>query len=344
MNKKQKILIILTTAAFIQLIIISYNHFKDIYPIGSILEFAVRLTYGTLLSALLLAVLYLTNMTLINYLNKGFQWNKSPVLRIIVELSASIIFSIAGAFLITSVSNLFFPYDEGLMHNVINNSLILSVCNLLFLTVLEAYKYFMEWNKLKYESERLEKENAIAKYNVLKSQINPHFLFNSLSVLSNIIEIAPEEADDFIEKLSHIYRYITDKIDRPVVTLKEELDFSASYLELQKVRHKGKISTGIDINNDLLEKFMVPMSMQIVLENCFKHNVVSNEYKLEIKIYNEDQQVIIENNYNPKNTGKPTGIGIQNLKGRYELVSEKKPEFFIRDSSYIAKLPLIEEE
>ena len=344
MKKKQKILIILIVAAIIQIIIISYNHFKGILTLDSALEFFVRLTYGTALSALLITALYFINSYLIKRLNVLLPWNNKTTGRIAAEFTFSIIIAVAGAFSITLISHIFFPYPEGYWQNAVNNSLILSVLNFIFLISLEGYYYFIEWNKLKYESERLEKENAIAKYNILKSQINPHFLFNSLSVLSNIIDSDPEEADEFISKLSHIYRYVTDKLDKPAVTVSEELEFARSYVELQQMRHIDKIIFGINIDSSLLNRLIVPMSMQIVLENCFRHNLISIREKLEINIYSYNSRIIIRNNYRPKETNRPAGIGIQNLKGRYELVSGEKPDFYVKNGFYYSELPLIEEE
>lgn len=331
-------------AFFIELIIILYNHFNNYVLLNSVLEFIVRILYGTAMVSIFLTGLYFINNLIIIKLNKYLSWYRKAVTRIFTELFVSTLISFLGSVLLTTISHIIFPYEDGLMKNIINNFLIIAVANIIFLSVLEGYEYFIQWNKLKYESERLEKENAIAKFNILKSQINPHFLFNSLNVLSNIIEVKPEEADDFIEKLSMIYRYITDKIDKQVVTIADEIKFANHYLDLQKMRHIEKFIFEINISNKIMDKYIVPFSLQIVLENCFKHNKFSSENKLNIEINNDDTYLIITNNFNPKLSNKSGGIGLKNLTGQYDLISEKVPEFKLKNNVFYAYLPLIESE
>lgn len=210
---------------------------------------------------------------------------------------------------------------------------------------MEAYSYFIEWNREKLRAEELNKENIKAKYDILKSQINPHFLFNSLNVLSSLIETEPEKASLFTEKLSDMYRYILNKMDSPVVVLKEEIEFAQYYIDLQNIRHENKVNVSLQINTDTLNKYVIPLSIQMILENCFKHNIISKDKRLNIIIYDEENSIIIKNNYQPKNTYKnSTGLGLKNLKKRYELSSSKQPEFYLKNNDYFAILPLIDIE
>lgn len=344
MKMNKKIVLIITISILIELIIILYNHFNDYYEINSLLEFIVRLSFGSFMVSILLAILYFVNLKLIKELNKKFSWNARAMIRVINELLLSLVISMLSSVLLTGTSNLFFPYEDGLIKNINNNFLIISVSNIIFLTVLEGYFYFIEWNKLKFESEKLEKENAIAKYNTLKSQLNPHFLFNSLSVLSNIVEVYPEKSEEYIEKLSSIYRYITDSIDKQIVILEKEINFAFDYLELQKMRHFGKFEFNINVEQRHLSKFMIPLSLQIVLENCFKHNKISSRKKLVINIISDENFLKVTNNYEPKTLNNIKGVGIKNIIGQYKLLSNKQPSFEVVDDLFYVELPYIESE
>jgi two-component system LytT family sensor kinase len=345
MIKWKQIKLIVIAAVFIQLIIILYNHFIGSYPIDSMLEFFVKILYGSSLTAVFIAILYYINLILIIKFNKKLTWENSEISRVAIELIVSIIISFVISTTITSISHFMFPYENGLQHNIINNFLIISVLNVIFLSILEAYYYFVEWNNTKIRAEKLEKDNISAKYNILKSQVNPHFLFNSLNVLSNLIETDSEKAQKFNDKLADMYRYILDNIDNPVITLKEELEFGKSYIELQKIRHQDKVNISININSEVLDYLIIPISLQLLLENCFKHNIISKSNQLKISIYDENDFLIVKNNYNPKNSqNTKSGIGLKNLISRYEIISEKIPLFCLKDDDYFAILPLIKSE
>lgn len=189
---------------------------------------------------------------------------------------------------------------------------------------------------------RVQKENLQSQFEILRQQINPHFLFNSLNVLSGLISKDVSQAQLFIDEFSHIYRYVLETIEQPVSTLSRELDFMRSYLYLQQMRHGQNLTWTVNIPAQLLDMVMPPLSLQVVLENALKHNIVNEAKPLQIEISAKDKTLIVRNRLQPKiSQGVSTGLGLKNLVKRYALISSHKPVFTIENNYYVATLPLI---
>lgn len=192
------------------------------------------------------------------------------------------------------------------------------------------------------EKEIIQKELLSAKYEGLKSQVNPHFLFNSFSTLTSLVETKPDEAVKFIDKLSDLYRYVLDHDTDNLVSLKDELDFLNDYLFLLQMRHQS----GIKVTNNLdlpVDKIMVPsLCLQTLVENAVKHNAFSIEDPLEIVIGNEGTEFItIKNALRPKNSPlQSTKIGLKNLSKRIKLSLKKELLILQDDNTFVVKLPI----
>jgi LytS/YehU family sensor histidine kinase len=183
------------------------------------------------------------------------------------------------------------------------------------------------------------------KFQTLKDQLNPHFLFNSLNVLSSLTSKDPEKAQKFVDEFSMIYRYTLDVIDKPVVELKDEIEFVKSFLYLQKIRFDDAVEYEINIDAQKLTYLVPPLALQTLLENSFKHNKASSDFPLMIKIFNDADFIVIVNNLQPKTgIGYSTKVGLENLRKRYDLICGIQPSFTITENEYIAKIPLINPE
>lgn len=190
---------------------------------------------------------------------------------------------------------------------------------------------------------QVQKENLQSQFEVLKSQINPHFMFNSLNVLSGLISKDIGKAQQFIDEFSHIYRYVLETLEQQVVPLEKELDFMRSYLFLQQIRYGNDLSYTVNLPSSLLKWVLPPLSLQVVLENAIKHNIVNESKPLKIEIYSEENTLHVRNTLQPKiSAAGSTGLGLKNLVKRYGLISESVPAFQVETGYYIAKLPLIE--
>ncbi|MGD9327367.1 MAG: histidine kinase [Cyclobacteriaceae bacterium] len=199
-----------------------------------------------------------------------------------------------------------------------------------------------EREELLIKSEKEEKELIKSQLQNLRSHINPHFLFNSLNILSALVN-DNDQAKTYILKLAHVYRYLLKSSDHTLSTLKSELEFIKEYIFLQKIRFTNGIDMKLKIPEPYLEYLIPSYSMQILIENIFKHNAVSEEYTMQINVYIEDNDYLaVSNTLHPKNNlFESSGIGQINLIERYKLVSDKKPIFKTENGLYIALIPLL---
>jgi two-component system LytT family sensor kinase len=181
-----------------------------------------------------------------------------------------------------------------------------------------------------------------AKFESLKNQLDPHFLFNSLNVLTSLIGENPKQAERFTTKLSKVYRYVLEQRNKDLVPIEEELKFAKTYMELLGMRFEEAVQFNIPdaISNNELK--IVPLSLQLLLENAVKHNVVSTSKPLTINIYEEGRYLIIANNVNPKQAiGKSTKVGLQNIADRYGLITDKVVKIENNNKLFRVSLPLL---
>jgi hypothetical protein len=197
------------------------------------------------------------------------------------------------------------------------------------------------WQTSLRREQKLREENLVFQNETLKSQVNPHFLFNSLNTVSSLIHSKPDKAEEFINNLSSVYRYILENGQKDKVPLQSELDLINRYFELHRVRDEEKILLSIDYSN--AENYQIlPVSLQILLENAIKHNIATRENPLEISIYFEGQHIIVKNNLQKKASQlKSTGIGLKNLAERVRLITGKDLITEETNDLFIVKMPLL---
>lgn len=213
----------------------------------------------------------------------------------------------------------------------------------LFLNSVNAIYYFnKKFNEKKLEAERLKTLTLNAKFDALNAQINPHFFFNNLSILSSLIHEEPKLADKFLHKLSDIYRYILNNRSVELVTLKEELTFLKKYIELLEIRFQGSLSFEYTIHERCLSLFVPPAVLQLLVENVVKHNFFTDQYPLTVEINASDANVTIKNKKQLKTIVEAsTGIGLENIRERYKFLG-RKVDVKSTDEFFEVKLPLIE--
>lgn len=229
--------------------------------------------------------------------------------------------------------------------------------------IYESMRYFNLWKKTSLEKEQLERQNLESQLAGLKSQVNPHFLFNSLNTLVHLIPENPDSAVKFVQKLSKVYRYILEMRDASTTPLSTELEFLNAYVFLLKERFGDNLHIDIDdsicagaidgvtlshpINlNDVCEKHVVPLSLQILFENAIKHNIISTQRPLSISVSVENnERLIVKNNLQRKNqVQEGTGVGLENIRNRYHLISQKDVDIIVTKESFIVSLPLLKIE
>lgn len=194
------------------------------------------------------------------------------------------------------------------------------------------------------ELERTKTDNLGAQYELLKQQVNPHFLFNSLNTLKYMVESGDAHAVDFILKLSDFYRFTLESRKLDLIKLSEEQEILNAYVFLLKARFEEGIDLCININEDHLQTLIPPFTLQLLVENCIKHNVVSLAHPLKIRIFSERDFIIVENKLQLKKTPESSmGIGLENINQRYVHFLDKKIEIEASEIFFTVKLPIIHE-
>ena len=183
---------------------------------------------------------------------------------------------------------------------------------------------------------------ANAQFESLKNQIDPHFLFNSLNVLNSLIEENPENAQKFTTSLSKIYRYVLEQKDKELVSVEEELAFAKTYMNLLKMRFENSLFYEVSDFNTNPEAKVVPLSLQLLLENTVKHNVVSEKKPLHIRIYEEDNYLVIQNDYQKKEVlQNRKGVGLENIINRYGIITKRKVIIEQNTKTFTVKIPIL---
>lgn len=230
-------------------------------------------------------------------------------------------------------------------HQIVEFIAVLKSCFILAMVILYSRVHTLIYREQQVilENEMLRNENLTTKYNMLASQINPHFLFNSLSSLSMLVREKDEErALNYIDQLSYTFRYLSqNSASSTFVTLREEIQFAEAYCYLFKIRYADKIAFDFDIEEQYLDYLLPPISLQPLIGNTVKHNTISSRQLFRIRIYTEDGCLIVANEKRPMlepNTG--TGVGLSNLNSRYQLLLNQDIEIINNDKEFVVRLPL----
>jgi two-component system, LytTR family, sensor kinase len=226
---------------------------------------------------------------------------------------------------------------------ILQNIIVSFLLALVFIAFNEGTFLFGKWKQSLLEQERLRQENLIAKVEGLKKQLDPHFLFNSLSVLSGIVYKDPVLADQFITKLSQVYRYVLEHNEEIKVPLAREIEVVKAYCFLLNVRFYNKVILNVKLGDTTF--YVLPMSVQLLVENAVKHNRISNEHPLELHIYRADGMLWVENSLHVKDAKElSTGIGLKNLEARYKFVTGRSIIIEHKKDIFRVGLPQIPEQ
>lgn len=264
--------------------------------------------------------------------------------KVLFFITGSILATAITAVIVLIMGMLLHPYS--LKENYTPLKLNLTYCwlvNLLYHLINTIIFYFKEYKLTSLEAEQLKNISTQAELQLIKSQINPHFLFNNLNVLSALIMKDNNEANRFIEEFSKVYRYILGNHDKELVELKTEVDFIKPYIFLLEKRFADGLVIKVNIADHYKDQYIIPASLQMLIENAIKHNVVSRHKPLLIDVHsNGNNTLVVSNNLQAKQTVEnSTGIGLQNIIKRYQLVSNKKVTIDKDEKNFTVTLPLV---
>lgn len=217
------------------------------------------------------------------------------------------------------------------------------IISVMIQAIYEAIYYHAMLKKIIREEEQAKQVMVQAQLDALRNQAQPHFFFNTLNTLRDIIDQnSKEEAKDFVDKLSGVYRFILESGNVNVITLRDELKFSKAYIHIQSERFGDNLDVEWNIPETFLDRMTVPMSIQLLLENAIKHNVVSRSKPLTIKVSVHNDHVLVENKIQAKSTQLPsTKLGLKNIEKRYALISNQSIEITNDGKQFTVALPLL---
>ena len=220
---------------------------------------------------------------------------------------------------------------------------LILVVSTMVTAIYEAIYLYVQLGKTIREEEQAKQVLVQAELDALRNQAQPHFLFNSFNTLRDIIDQNPkEDAREFVDKLSSVYRFILESGNEHLTVLRDELKFAKSYIHIQSERFGNNLRVNWNVPDSVLDRMVVPMSLQLLLENAIKHNVISRTKPLVIDIKIDNDRLIVENIIQLKTTKLPsTKLGLENIKKRYTLISKKDIEVKNCDGRFIVSLPLL---
>ncbi len=290
-------------------------------------------------------VLTFINSAYFNYLHQKGLWEKYKKYRVIIGVIGSIVLTITGVFMVRmfmSVLVLKNTYSEFLENE---NSRFYVVTLIITMVVTMAFHliyYYKKSQENKVKEQKIIAGTASAKFESLKNQIDPHFLFNSLNVLSSLIEENPENAQRFTTSLSKIYRYVLEQKDKELVSVTEELSFAKTYMNLLKMRFENSLFYELPETVSNPDAKVVPLSLQLLLENTVKHNVVSEQRPLHIRIIDKGDYLVIRNDFQKKEVLQDRqGVGLQNIINRYAIITNRKILIEQNEKEFSVSIPIL---
>jgi sensor histidine kinase YesM len=282
------------------------------------------------------------------YLDKKWDWLEQTNLRVYYGILVTVLYTVPIVLginyyiyvILQNVSLEVFFSDKMIWVHLFYIILALGVS-----TFMQARSFMVKWkqaSKFEITQQKIIAGTANAKFESLKNQIDPHFLFNSLNVLSSLIEENPDNAQRFTTSLSKIYRYVLEQKDKELVSVEDELSFAKTYMNLLKMRFENSLFYELPTTNINPDAKVVPLSLQLLLENTVKHNIVSEQKPLHIRIFIDGDYLAIQNDFQKKEVLQDRqGVGLQNIVNRYGIITNRKVLIEQNEKTFTVKIPIL---
>ncbi len=289
--------------------------------------------------------LYFANAVIFIKLDDVYRSDRFTRTRIIIGFALSFLVSVLVIFLLRIIEDVAIEgksLQDFLADEKPSNYLLSIIITFVVTLGIHAFYFYKSFQENKLKEQKIIAGTASAQFESLKNQIDPHFLFNSLNVLSSLIEENPESAQKFTTSLSKVYRYVLEQKDKELISVAEELQFAKTYMNLLKMRFENSITFEIPEGFENEEAKVVPLSLQLLLENCIKHNVVSEAKPLHVKISIENNQLVVTNNLQKKEVlSDRKGVGLQNIVNRYAILTKRNVLVEENEKEFKIFLPIL---
>ena len=329
---------------FIYMVIVGVIIFLLLHLLNQKNTNSVLLLWSLLTCIVITIIVWEGNLRLDKLIDSKFPWDQSVRKRILIHLFSSTTYTILSIFLSLKVFNLVIcEYSKTEQDKFFTLSIIIGLMTAFIILSIEiSVQFFNNWKKSLVEIEKHKAESTQAQLQNLKNQINPHFLFNNLSVLSSLVYLDQDKAVDFINQLSKVYRYILDNRNGELASIESEITFIESYIFLLQLRFDKNIQFEIDIENDKKQGLIPPMALQITVENAIKHNEISNAKPLHISIKTEGDFLEIKNNLQKRlHTEESSNTGLKNIRDRYRYFSTRSMLVSETETDFTVQLPIL---
>lgn len=294
------------------------------------------------------SIIYFCNYHVIHLLQHRYGKKLYTLKNLAIGIMGNVLASVIGIFISRVVVKVLMrkvPIDVFLMNErpqyYYISFLIAMVVTLLFY----AGFYYKNHKEKQVKEQKIIAGTASARFDALKNQLDPHFLFNSLNVLTSLIEEAPDQAQKFTTSLSKVYRYVLEQKNKDLVTVDEELNFAHTYVRLLKMRFEDSIVFDIPEKSRIPDARIVPLSLQLLLENAVKHNMVTPAKPLHIKVFEDKGKLVVSNNLQEKQVvKKSSGVGLRNIQQRYGILTEREVGINRTASDFSVSLPILTQQ
>ncbi|RZJ56076.1 MAG: histidine kinase [Flavobacterium sp.] len=334
---------------------------------GTIMCFKISMVFTVIFSAFLGADLTVKNVALTFFLSslysfglgfgngflnvqldKKWDWLEQTNLRVYYGIVATVLYTVPAVLGINYIVFVIVQgksFDSFFSEQMLLVNLFYIILSLGVSTFMQARSFMIKWkqaSRFEVTQQKIIAGTANAKFESLKNQIDPHFLFNSLNVLSSLIEENPDNAQRFTTSLSKIYRYVLEQKDKELVSVEDELSFAKTYMNLLKMRFENSLFYELPTENINPDAKVVPLSLQLLLENTVKHNVVSEQKPLHIRIFIDGDCLAIQNDFQKKEVLQDRqGVGLQNIVNRYAIITDRKVAIEQNEKTFTVKIPIL---
>ena len=282
--------------------------------------------------------IWLGVLVIVHWLWEKYPWEHEPVKHIIVEVILVLLYTnlfVLGLYLLNLHLGLIEPAE-----NIQKDLLVTNLITFFITTLHEAIEFYQQWKLHFSKSAKLEKDNIEAKYETLKTQINPHFLFNSLNSLTSLVH-SNQKAVDYIQNLSEFLRYLLKSRDVELVLVRNEVEMLERYFKLQKSRFGANLNISLHIPEKYYHYSVPPLVLQMLVENSIKHNIISKNKPLSIQLKVHNKSIVVENNLQKKSTEESTGHGLNNIIERYRFFTNEDVKITESETKFKVEVPLL---
>ncbi|MFV9550269.1 histidine kinase [Algibacter sp. PT7-4] len=289
-------------------------------------------------------VLGYSNMFFFDYMETRPWKKKSSIKRIVIGILGATLITLIGLFVLRASTYIVYggTFSQFIENEKFKHYQFGLLVTLVIVVIFHFVYFYNRYQQNRIKEQKVIAGTASAKFDALKNQLDPHFLFNSLNVLTSLIEENPVSAQKFTTSLSKVYRYVLEQKNKELVTVNEELQFAKTYMSLLKMRFEDSIVFSMPEQAINPEAKVVPLSLQLLLENAVKHNMVTSSKPLTIKIYENQGNLVVENNLQPKQiVKKSSGVGLSNIKQRYGLLTNKKVNINKEANRFAVAIPML---